>query len=161
MSKQNADAIRHERELREMGDRGVQHERELRTAFDAHERELRIGAETAVEKARDIQFREYERRLEDMNEFRLQLERQAVTFLTVGRFEREHEALEKGIEVKLESLASKHNDDHELLTRLLTQVGTFRGIAIFLGLPGIVALFWVLLAAFAGRTVTGPGGFIP
>ena len=147
--------------MRLAAERLYAHERELRSVYDAHERELRQQAEAAVEKARDIQFKEYERRLEDMNQFRVQLERQAQTFLTVDRFEREHEALEQSTALKVDSLASKRTDDHELLTRLLTQVGTWRGIIVFVGLPGIIALVWALLAAFSGHAVSGPDGLVP
>jgi len=48
----------------------IDHERQLRVASEErllHEKELREQVETAVEKARSIQFNEYERRLEALN----------------------------------------------------------------------------------------------
>jgi flagellar biosynthesis GTPase FlhF len=86
-------AIQHERELREAEKTAFNHERELRAVYDQHERELRLQAEAAVEKARQLQFEIYEHRLDQMNEFREQLTTQATTFLTIDRFEREHQAL--------------------------------------------------------------------
>jgi hypothetical protein len=70
-----AERIAHERELREAEKVAFDHERELRSVFDQHERELRTQEESAVEKARDIQFNEYERRLSDLNHAH-ELERQ-------------------------------------------------------------------------------------
>lgn len=88
-----SEKITHERELRVAEKVAFDHERELRALWDIHERELRIQAEVAVEKARDSQYRELERRLEGMNQFREQLTAQATTFLTVERWEREHQLL--------------------------------------------------------------------
>lgn len=70
-----AASILHERELREAEKVAFDHEREMRVAFDRHERELREKSEIAVEKARDIQFNEYARRLNDLNHAH-ELERQ-------------------------------------------------------------------------------------
>ena len=147
--------------MRELAAKAVQHERELRAVYDAHERELRLAAEVAVEKARNIQFDEYERRLEDMNRFREQLEHQATTFVTIDRFERDHKALEAAVKAQHSESEVKRSSDHDLLAKLLTQVGTLRGVAVFVGLPGILAFIWAIVAAVANKTVTGPGGLLP
>jgi hypothetical protein len=86
-------AIQHERELREAEKAAFDHERELRTVFDTHERELRQQTEQAVEKARALQFNVYEARLDNLNHAAERMERQAATFLTIDRYEREHSAL--------------------------------------------------------------------
>jgi hypothetical protein len=62
-----AERIAHEHDLREAAAKAVDHERELRLVADTHERELRLVAEAAVERARVIQFNEYERRLDALN----------------------------------------------------------------------------------------------
>ena len=121
-----------------------------------HEREHELF-ESAIERASTaiiVQLRLLETDVERLRD-------DSHRYMTVERFEREHEALEKNIETRSEVLASKSSDDHELLIKLLTQIGTVRGIAVFIGLPGIIALLWTLLAAFSNQTVTGPGGFVP
>ena len=85
-----SERIAHERELREVERASVEHERELRALWDTHERELRVAHEAAVEKARQLQFDTLELRLEGMNEFRSQLSHQALTFMPIERFDREH-----------------------------------------------------------------------
>ena len=85
--------IAHERELREVEHASVEHERELRALWDTHERELRVAHEAAVEKARQLQFDTLELRLEGMNDLRAQLASQALTFMPIAGFEREHRAL--------------------------------------------------------------------
>jgi len=107
MGKMNKLRIKHERELRESEKCAFDHERELRTIFDNNERELRLQNEAAVEKARALQFQIYEQRLESMNEFREQLSKQAVTFLTVDRFEREHKDLTTRLETSITTLGEK------------------------------------------------------
>jgi hypothetical protein len=62
-----AERIQHEREMRQLSERAIAHEAKLRKVYDRHERESRRLAERAVEKARAIQFREYERRLDELN----------------------------------------------------------------------------------------------
>ena len=69
--------IVHERELREAEKAAVEHERELRAVFVSNERNSRLANETAVEKARQLQYEILEQRLEGMNEFREQLTQQA------------------------------------------------------------------------------------
>ena len=86
-------AVRHERELREAEKAAFDHERELRAVFDQHERELRLQAEAAVEKARSLQFDAYASRLDTLNHAAERMDRQASTFLSVDRFEREHQWL--------------------------------------------------------------------
>lgn len=143
-----AERISHERELRLAAEKAFDHERELRRLHDLHERELRLQTEKAVEHARDIQFREYERRLEEMNRFREENRDQTKTFLPIDRFEREHEGLEGKIDLRIDNVDLKRSTDHEILVKLVTQVGTLRGIAVFLGVPGVLALLWALAKAF-------------
>jgi hypothetical protein len=136
-----AERIAHERELRAAEKAAFDHERELRAIFDAHERELRLQAEAAVEKARDIQFREYERRLESMNEFREQLQRQAGTFMTIERFEREHASLLDRVERGIATLGDKIDTQEKVTVRqdatvqLAEKIGSNQrwAIATFLG----------------------------
>jgi hypothetical protein len=45
--------------------------------------------------------------------------------------------------------------------KLAGQISAWRGLVLFLGLPGLLALAAVVAAAAAGVTVTGPGGLIP
>jgi inorganic pyrophosphatase/exopolyphosphatase len=122
--------------------------------FHEREHELYEGAIERASTAIITQLRLLETDVERLRD-------ESHRYMSVERFEREHEALEKTIEAKAATLAGKASDDHELLVKLLTQVGTVRGIAVFVGLPGIIALLWTLLAAFSNQTVTGPGGFIP
>jgi Flp pilus assembly protein TadB len=75
---------------------------------------------------------------------------QANTFMTVDRFDREHENLKKG-----------QGEDHVALTTLIAQLGTLRGIVALLGVPGLVALAWAVIAAATGHALTGPSGLIP
>jgi len=108
--------IVHERELREAEKAAFDHERELREIYDAHEREMRLQAEAAVEKARSLQFDVYEERLEHMNEFRAQLTEQAKTFMPVDRFEREHSGLRERYEREHAALVERHTRDISLLS---------------------------------------------
>lgn len=147
-------AVRHERELREAEKASFDHERELRAVFDQHERELRLQAEFAVEKARDIQFHEYERRLEGMNEFREQLQRQASTFMTVERFEREHSWLLTKQLDDIAMLTEKISGEQHVTTRQDAQRELLDTLAVnrrwLIGLGVTVALFGAttLLHAF-------------
>jgi len=122
--------------------------------FHEREHELYEGAIERASTAIIVQVRLLETDVERLRD-------DSHRYMTVERFEREHEALEKTIDAKADTLAGKAADDHELLIKLLTQIGTVRGIAVFVGLPGIIALLWTLLAAFTNQTVTGPGGFLP
>ena len=122
--------------------------------FHEREHELYEGAIERASSAIITQLRLLELDVERLRD-------ESHRYMSVDRFEREHEALEKVIESKVAGVTSKASDDHELLVKLLTQIGTVRGIAVFVGLPGIIALIWTLLAAFSNQTVTGPGGLIP
>jgi DICT domain-containing protein len=145
--------IRHERELRQAEKTAFDHERELRTLWDAHERELRIQAEAAVEKARNIQFQEYERRLEGMNQFRDQLREQANSFLTIERFEREHQAVLDRMERGFTNVTEKIQIEERVSVRsaaqdeLLAKIGLNNrwmvGILVTLGIFGATILFHI------------------
>lgn len=78
------------------------------------------------------------------------LEAAGATFMTLDRFDREHEPV-------LETQRKAEN----ALTALLAQLGTLRGIIVFLGLPGVVALAWAIVGAASGHPVSGPGGIVP
>jgi len=112
---------RHEREIRVAEKTAFEHERELRAVYDSHERELRIQAETAVEKARQLQFDAMELRLEGMNEFREQLRRQAGTFMTIERFEREHSNLVGRLEQAVATLTDKLGTEEKVTARQVAQ----------------------------------------
>jgi len=105
-----------ERDTRIAAFAAIDHERELREIYDAHEREMRLQAEAAVEKARSLQFDVYEERLEHMNEFRAQLTEQAKTFMSVDRFEREHSGLRERYEREHAALVERHTRDISLLS---------------------------------------------
>jgi len=127
-----AERIAHERELREAEKAAFDHERELRTLFDTHERELRLQNETAVEKARALQFQNYEQRLEAMNEFRAamadqlvafrdQTQKNAASYLPIERFDREHRALIDRYEREHSDLAEKVHEQESVTIRQDTQ----------------------------------------
>jgi hypothetical protein len=123
-----AERISHERELRAAEKAAFDHERELRTVYDQHEREMRLQTEAAVEKARDTQIAELERRLESMNEFRVQLERQATTFLTLDRFEREHALLVERHTRDIGALAERVGTEERVTTRQDSAAASLEGI---------------------------------
>ena len=138
-----AERIRHERDLREAEAKSFDHERELRAIFDGHERELRKQVEDATARNLERQALEYERRLADLNHAHTRtLEAQSRT-------------------VSREIYESQHREVKEQVGKLVTQIGVWRGIIVFLGLPGIIALLWAVLSAISGHTVTGPDGFLP
>lgn len=134
-----AERIAHERELREAQLAAFDHERELRAVYDQHERELRLQAEAAVEKARQLQFEIYEQRLEAMNKYREQLTAQARTFLTVDRFEREHEILVAKIGVE-ERLSIRADASREVLDTLAVNRRWLYGIVVTVTLFGLTTL---------------------
>lgn len=146
--------IRHERELREMA---ITYERKLADARDhemaslaaqhqiAHEREHEFNQEairtaTMAMKAELDALRGAVDRLESVS----------ATFLSLDRFDREHRPV----------LAAQE-EAKTSLTTLLAQLGTLRGIIVFLGLPGVVALLWAIIGAASGHPVSGPGGIVP
>ena len=143
-----AERIAHERELRAAERAAFEHERELRTVYDQHERELRLQTEAAVEKARDTQISELERRLESMNEFRAQLERQSGTFVTLDRFEREHGALVDRHTREMLALSERVGTEERVTTRQDSAEASLEGIrsnnrwliGIAIGLLGTIGL---------------------
>ena len=152
-----AERIAHERELREAQAAAFAHERELRAVFDAHERELRLQVEDAVARNLERQATEYERRLSDLNGEQGRIARIAAASVTRELFdlEMEHERERAdGMRAQTESLKTE-------VDRLVTQLQTLRGLALFIGLPGIIAFLWSVIAAANNITVTGPNGLIP
>jgi len=123
-----AERIAHERELRVAEKAAFDHERELRTIYDQHERELRLQTEAAVEKTRDTQVAELERRLEGMNEFRQQLNLQAATFLTIDRWEREHTLLVERHTRDIAALAERVGTEERVTTRQDSAAASLEGI---------------------------------
>ncbi len=148
-----AERISHERELREAQLAAFDHEREIRAVWDQHERELRLQAEAAVEKARQLQFEIYEQRLESMNQYRAQLTSQAATFLPMDRFEREHTLLVERMERGFANVADKLAVEERISTRaaaqdeLLAKIGSNNrwmvGILVTLGIFGATTLLHV------------------
>lgn len=138
--------ILHERELREAQTKSWDHERELRVVSDRHERELRLQVQSALEKQHDAEQVEIRRRLDELNHSHERMAAREAT--TVSR-----------------ELFDVHLRDFETMRRKLEvlsgQIAVWKGIAAMLGVPGIVALLWTLLAAFNNVTVTGPHGLVP
>ena len=150
----NRHRLRHEREVRRLVDgyerqATVQKFHELeslsREHRSSHEREHEY-TELAIGKATATLDGQLDRMRQDMD----RLDTAGSGFMTLERFDREHRELEK-----------KRDEDHESLTKLLAQVGTLRAVIVFLGLPGLAALGWIILAAFSGHAVTGPNGLVP
>jgi len=152
-----AERIAHERELREAHVAAFDHERELRTLFDAHERELRLQNEAAVEKARALQFEVYEARLETLNHAAERLDAMAKTFLTIDRFEREHTGLIDRYDREREVLGTKvaaqenvtarQDAQSDLLLQSQTNQRWLIGIAVTSGLA-LIALILHLAGAY-------------
>jgi len=134
-----AQAIRHERELREAAREAIEHERELRAVYDVHERELRHQAEAAVEKARALQFDVYEARLDNLNHAAERMERQAATFLTIDRYEREHAALVGRLSTE-ERLTVRRDATQEVLDTLAVNRRWLIGIGVTVALFGATTL---------------------
>ena len=145
-----AERIKHERELRQAEAAAFAHERELRAIFDGHERELRKQVEDATARNLDRQAIEYERRLGALNG-----EQGRIAKILAQSVTRELHDIEIGHQRETVEVLRVQVD------KLVTTLNVWRGIVVFLGLPGVVALLWTILAAFSGRTVTGPDGFIP
>lgn len=148
--------VKHERELREAAVQGIVHERELRAIAVANERELRLVAESAVEKARSIQFDEYERRLDQLNhahEEAKETARKTVPRETFENYIKESAArLELALanaEERRQELLRQIGIEREARLRMEGSLDTWRKIAAFLGLPGIIALLIGLYNAFA------------
>ena len=145
-----AERIKHERELRKAERQAFKHERELRELYDQHERELRQQTEQAVEKARALQFDVYEGRLDNLNHAAERMERQAQTFLTIDRYEREHSALIERHVRDISALAEKVETEgrvtarqdatKELLDTLATNRRWLYGIAVTVTLFGATTL---------------------
>ena len=148
--------------------------REIATAFKSHEKIHEIhkrahdAEHAAVEKALTKADEGLEKRLEGMNEFRAQLSVQANTFISRELFEqytKEQRLREEGLAssafAKHESVEDQIEIERQARIRLEAQISTWRGIILFLGMPGVVALLWTILATFSGQAVTGPNGFIP
>jgi hypothetical protein len=151
--------IRHERELREAGQKSLKHERELRTLSDQHERELRKEKEDAIEKERATQFSEYARRLDDLNHaHEAAVEAQAKTvprevFDTYvkessGKLELAAKNQTDKYEAIISTLVNKHDSDISTLTNNLQNeiqirksfegsLNTWKFIATFLGVSGV------------------------
>ena len=56
-------------------------------------------------------------------------------FLTQDEYDRQHA-----------SVVTRQDADHEQLVKLVAQIATLRGIVAFLGLPGLAALAWIIIA---------------
>lgn len=94
-------------------------------------------------------------RLEAMNEFRSQLDRQAGTFITRESYETALDALSEKFDSALRSLINRHDSDYNSISKDLQtereirktfqgSVNTWRWIAGFLGasgVAGVIALF--------------------
>jgi hypothetical protein len=149
--------IAHERELWEAQLAAFDHERELRTLFDAHEREMRQQNEDSVEKARLAQFAVYETRLQNLNHAAERLEAMAKTFLTIDRFEREHSNLIDRYEREREVLGTKLAEQESVTVRQDAQSDLLRqsqqnqrwliGLAASSGLA-VIALLLHLFGAY-------------
>jgi chromatin segregation and condensation protein Rec8/ScpA/Scc1 (kleisin family) len=137
--------IAHERELREAQSKAFEHERELRTLHDTHERELRRQVEDAVEKQHLAESTEVQRRLEDLNHAQERMERREAESVSREVYDTHLVEFEK-VRTRLEVMAG--------------QIAVWKGIAALLGVPGVISLLWALLAAANNVTVTGPGGFV-
>jgi len=110
------DALRHERELRHAEAKAYEHERELRTLYDAHERELRTANEAAVDKARASHDEVIEVRLQNLNHFAERMEQLQQTYLPTARFDRDHAALIERYEREYKALSERHQRDIAVLT---------------------------------------------
>ena len=117
MKARSRDALRHERELRHAEAKAYEHERELRTLYDAHERELRTANELAVEKARSAHDEVIEVRLQNLNHFAERMEQLQTTYLPTVRFERDHASLIERYEREYKALSERHQRDIEVLTQ--------------------------------------------
>lgn len=151
-------------------------EREVRRLVDGYERQLTDqqlhevqSLTTEHQKFHDREHAFYDEAIakaasalaQDLNVVKIDLARlrdQSAGYMSVAGFDREHEALVAKIEVALANESDKRGVDHEQLQRLLAQVGTLRGLLFFLGVPGIAAMLWILLAVFSGHT---DGALVP
>jgi hypothetical protein len=146
--------LRHERELRQIS---IEYERKLTEARDhemaalaaqhqiAHEREHEFYQEAIAHATQALAAE-----LSIIRGDAARLRDAAPGYMTIERFDREHK-----------TLRDLQATDHLSLAKLLTSIGTLRGLVTIIGLPGIITLIWALLAAANGQTVTGPNGFIP
>jgi len=142
MSKRLRQAIRHERELREAQSEAFEHERELRMVYDTHERELRKQVEDATAANLARQAIEYERRLGQLNG-----EQARIATVLNNSVTRELFDIEMG-----HAIAGNRALETQV-ERMATQLNTLRGIAIFIGLPGVVAFVLALILVINNTTI--------
>ena len=102
-----AERIKHERQLREAQYAAFYHERELRSLYDAHEREMRKTNEEAVEKARAEHDKVIALHLDQLNHAAERLDNMTASFMPIDRFEREHSNLVARYEREHASLVEK------------------------------------------------------
>ena len=121
MGKLLSERISHERELREAEKSSFDHERELRAMWDAHERELRLQAESAVEKARDMQFDEYARRLGELNNAHERERQRNAESVTRSEFLLFKDDLQQRTELAAKEVSTKHEQVIDSLSRLSKQ----------------------------------------
>jgi len=114
--------------MREAGAKAFEYERELRTVYDQHEREMRRQVEDATAANLARQAIEYERRLDDLNH----------------SHDRAVETQKHTVSRELYDV--QHDDLRVKVDMLVTQVGVWKWIALFLGLPGLLALAGVVSA---------------
>ena len=124
----------------------------------AHEGQLREQARSYIERALELQAVEYERRLESLNGEAARLAKvldQSVpreVFTNYVEAQDAKLALASAVaESARAELASQVTIERNARIRLEGSLGTWRFIAAFLGLPGLVALLLGLVAVF------GPG----
>jgi len=118
-------------------DRGIA---ELRQYIDLQDARQEQSLTTSVEQINI--------RLEAMNKFREQLREQTQGFLPRAEYESNSERSRV-----LHATLADHVDRLEKVgDRNGGAVAALRFLLVLLGLPGIIALLWALLAAFSGRT---------
>jgi len=92
-----------------------------------------------MEKAKDIAFQSLEERLDRMNEFREQLNRQATTFVTRETYEAKHDGHQKQIDELLLSKATLEGKASQLSVNVALIIAISGGVVSIIGL--IIKLF--------------------
>lgn len=92
------------------------------------------------------------------------LERQAAEY--ERRLDELNHSHARSIEAQQHTVSRDVYDvQHQLLSsqvdKLYAQVGVWKGIVVFLGVPGVVALLWALVSASQHVPLAGPGGLVP
>lgn len=131
-----ANDIQHERELREAAIKAIDHERELRVISDKHEYELRLSAEHAVEKARQIQFTEYERRLMSLNhahEQAVEAQRSTVPREMFEAFVKDNERRLAKMEAMQSSIASRREGSSAAIGWVFATIAAAASLAAVVG----------------------------